>query len=62
MKLASSPLTPYMGVISTPPTPACCKSIRFFLRLGLSTALPIHHQRAQGLLTLFVFGHGETEV
>src|SRR5215468_7727321 len=56
MKRSSAPLTPYIGVISKPPSPA----FRYFsisaVRSRLLTALPCHHHRVQGLVSLVTGG------
>src|ERR1035437_7093057 len=56
----SKPLVPYIGVISTPPSPAFDISSRRYVRLSLSTALPNHHQRVQGLVSLVIGGHAKS--
>src|SRR3954466_15308381 len=46
-----------MGVISTPPRPAAANCSSWCVRLALSTALPGHHQRVQGLFSRESSGH-----
>jgi hypothetical protein len=45
-----------MGVISTPPMPAAAIASSCAVRCALSTALPGHHQRVQGLALTVVSG------
>src|SRR6059058_5784430 len=46
-----------MLVTSTPPMPAAARVLSSAVRFSLSTALPIHHQRVQGLASEVVSGH-----
>src|ERR1044071_735356 len=46
-----------MLVTSTPPKPAAASVSSSAVRFVLSTALPIHHQRVQGLVSEVVSGH-----
>ena len=51
------PCTPYIGEISSVPSPALAYCSIFHFRFSSSTAEPIHHQRLPAFVSFFTSGH-----